>query len=73
MKITEEQYDYVANAIYETLVPHLSEDLMTADINKDEFYGGLAAAIYIFSSITGKTFEEVSDDLFLEMSSYDAF
>lgn len=73
MKITEEQYDYVANAIYETLVPHLSEDLMTADINKDEFYGGLAAAIYIFSSITGKTFEEVSDDLFLEMSLYDAF
>lgn len=73
MKITEEQYDYVANAIYETLVPHLSEDLMTADINKDEFYGGIAAAIYIFSSITGKSFEEVSDDLFLEMSLYDAF
>ena len=73
MKITEDQYDYVANAIYETLIPHLSECLMTADINNDEFYGSIAAAIYIFSSITGKSFEEVNDDIFLEMSLYDAF
>jgi len=73
MQITEEQYDYVANTIYETLMPYISKDLMEADLNDDEFFGSLGTAIYIFSAITGKTFREVKDDMRLEMEPSHAF
>lgn len=73
MQITEEQYNCVADAIYKTLMPHLLKDLMRADVSDDEFYGGIVTAIYIFSSITGMTFEEVKNDMFLEMGLNDAF
>lgn len=61
--ITEQQYDCAAETIYETLMPRVLGHLTKANISDQEYHAGLGTAIYMFSVITGKTYDEIMKDM----------
>lgn len=67
MGITEQQYNCAAETIYETLMPCILGYLTKANISDQEYNAGLGTAIYMFSAITGKTFDEIIKDMSNEL------